>query len=344
MFILSNYGTAVLFCFITMLCWGSWANTQKLSKQSAPFQIFYWDYALGVFALMCLAAFTLGSHGELGRPFLVDLAQASPTYIGLALFAGVIFNLANLLLVAVIDLAGMAVAFPITVGIALVLGVVVNYIAAPIGNAFLLAIGVFLIVAAILISAALYRKMQQHKAHNSKEKSPSQTKVLVISITSGVLMGSFYRFIIASLGTPHGLSFEHPEPTFLTPYTAMLFFSVGLLLSNFIFNTWMMKHPFTGSPIPAKTYWKQSLGFHGTGVLGGMIWGIGGLLNILASSKAGFAISYGLGQGATMIAALWGVFIWKEFAHAPAGTSKRLTLMFLCYIAGLITIIVARVV
>lgn len=336
MFIVSSYSMAILFCVITMICWGSWANTRKWSLHSAPFQIFYWDYGIGVLAFMALAAVTLGSHGELGRAFWADLQQAQSSNLGLAALAGVIFNLANLLLVAVIDLAGMAVAFPITVGLALVLGVIVNYIAAPVGNAYTLSSGVMLVVAAILISANIHGRL---KPKNAQAHAQPQKNVVVISIISGVLMGCFYRFIAASMST----SFETPEVGKLTPYTALLFFAVGVVLSNFIFNTWLMKRPFTGSPVSMKLYWKQSFAFHCTGFLGGIIWGIGTLLNILATSKAGFAISYGLGQGATMIAALWGVFVWREFANAPAGTNRRLWAMFICYFCGLLSIILARV-
>jgi glucose uptake protein len=71
------------------------------------------------------------------------------------------------------------------------------------------------------------------------------------------------------------------------------------------------------------------------GVLGGLIWGVGNSLNLIAAGKAGTAISYGLGQGATLVAALWGVFIWKEFKYAPKGTDGFITAMFLFFIAGL---------
>lgn len=336
MFIVSSYSMAILFCIITMICWGSWANTRKLSLHSAPFQIFYWDYGIGVLAFTLLAAFTMGSHGSLGRAFLSDLQQAQGSNLGLAALAGVIFNLANLLLVAVIDLAGMAVAFPITVGLALVLGVIVNYLAIPVGNPYALGAGVALVVAAILISANIHSRL---KPGTTQVQAHPQKNVVLLSVVSGVLMGSFYRFIAASMSA----SFEVPEVGKLTPYTALVLFSVGVVLSSFIFNTWLMKRPFTGAPISMKLYWKQNFSFHCTGFLGGIIWGIGTLLNVLAAAKAGFAISYGLGQGATMIAALWGVFVWREFANAPAGTNRRLGAMFVCYLFGLISIILARV-
>ena len=127
MYIIENYSVAVFLCMITMLCWGSWANTQKLSSQKWPFQLFYWDYSFGILIITLLLAFTMGSFGDEGRSFLVDLSQAETKYLGYALLGGIIFNFANLLLVIAIDLTGMAIAFPIGIGIALVLGVITNF-------------------------------------------------------------------------------------------------------------------------------------------------------------------------------------------------------------------------
>ena len=138
MFIVENYFMAVIFCIITMFCWGSWANTQKLASKTWSFQLYYWDYAIGVVLFSLLMGLTLGSNGELGRAFIEDLQQATTYSLGSAFLGGVIFNLANLLIVAAIDIAGMAVAFPVGIGIALVLGVLINYFAVPIGDPWLL--------------------------------------------------------------------------------------------------------------------------------------------------------------------------------------------------------------
>ncbi len=331
MFTIGSYGIAVFMCIITMICWGSWANTQKLT--TTPFQLFYWDYGLGVLILSLLAALTLGSHGELGRSFMPDLLQAQGGNLGLALFSGVIFNLANLLLVAAIDIAGMSVAFPIAIGLALVLGVIINYLAQPLGNPQLLTIGVILVVFAMIFSANAYARMNKSGEKGGKGG-------IIISLISGILMGLFFRFIAASMSS----DFSNPEIGKLTPYTASVIFSLGIVISSLIFNTWMIKKPLRGKPLTGYSYAKLSFGAHLVGILGGAIWAIGTLLSLLAADKAGFAISYGLGQGATMIAALWGVFVWKEFKNAPTGTNWRLTLMFLCYLCGLILIILSKVV
>jgi glucose uptake protein len=234
--------------------------------------------------------------------------------------------------VAAIDMAGMAVAFPIGVGLALVLGVITNYMASPEGNALLLFIGVGCVVAAILLSAMAYSRLPA-------QGQRTVGKGIVISIVAGFLMGFFYRFVAASMST----DFINLEPGKLGPYTAIVLFSAGLLASNFLWNTLVMKRPFIGAPVPFSDYFaKGSPRLHLIGILGGFIWNLGMSLSIIAAGAAGFAISYGLGQGATLVAALWGVFIWKEFKGAPAGTSTLLALMFTAFVVGLTLIVAAR--
>jgi glucose uptake protein len=332
MVIIQNYGLAVLMCLITMICWGSWANTQKLASREWRFQLFYWDYAIGVLLLTLIFAFTLGSYGETGRSFLEDLRQADTSSYGSALLGGIVFNLANILLVAAIDIAGMAVAFPVGIGLALVLGVITNYIAVPVGDPFILFIGVACVAIAIIVDALAYKKLPVQS-----EKSIG--KGLMLSIIAGVLMGFFYRFVAASMST----DFVNPEAGMFTPYSALVIFSVGLLLSNFVFNSIVMIKPFVGKPVPFKDYFtKGNTRLHLIGILGGIIWSIGMSFSIIASGEAGFAISYGLGQGATMVAAFWGVFIWKEFKDAPKSTNKLLTLMFVFFIIGLSMLVLAN--
>ena len=330
MFILSSYGAAVVFTVITMLCWGSWANTQKLAEKSWRFELFYWDYVVGVVALALIFAFTLGSFGEGGRGFLADIQQADMANVGSALLGGIVFNAANILLVAAIAIAGMSVAFPVGIGIALIVGVVVNYVGAPKGDALLLFCGVGFIAAAIILDAIAYGKL-------SESKQKVSTKGIVISVIAGVLMGLFHRFVAASMSE----DFVHPAVGKLTSYSACVIFSLGMLLSNFVFNTIFMKKPVEGEPVTYGAYFEGSAKTHLTGVFGGMIWCAGMSLSMIAAGKAGYAISYGLGQGATLVAALWGVFVWKEFKGASKGTSALLALMFFCFLAGIVLIIAA---
>ena len=330
MFIPQSYALAIILCIVTMLCWGSWGNTQKLAGKSWRFELFYWDYVLGILLFAVLLGFTLGSSGENGRGFIEDIDQAEPGNILNAMLGGVIFNASNILLVAAMAIAGMAVAFPVGVGIALALGVIINYIFAPQGNAPWLFGGVALIVVAIIIDAIAYKK------HSSSLQKVSG-KGIVLSVSAGVLMALFYRFVASSMAT----DFETPEVGKLTPYSAIFFFALGVLISNFLFNYIIMKRPFEGDPLSFKDYKKGSLAVHLTGILGGVIWNIGMSMSIIASGKAGFAISYGLGQGATLIAALWGVFIWKEFKGASKSVNNLIFLMFLAYMAGLALLVYA---
>jgi glucose uptake protein len=329
MYIVESYSLAVILTIVTMLCWGSWANTQKLAEKSWRFELFYWDYVIGIVLMSLLFALTLGSIGAQGRGFLADLQQANPANLGKAFLGGIIFNAANILVAAAIAIAGMSVAFPVGIGIALVFGVVINYMATPQGSAVWLFSGVGLVTAAIVLDALAYRK----KASQSK-KVP--TKGIVLSLVGGTMMALFYRFVASSMAE----DFIHPQSGFLTPYTATFFFSIGILLSNLVFNTILMKKPFEGLPVSYSQYFKGGLKEHLTGILGGMIWCIGMSLSIIAAGKAGFPISYGLGQGATLVAALWGVFIWKEF-KGSRGTAGLLTAMFLLFFVGIGLIIYA---
>jgi glucose uptake protein len=331
MLVIHSYGWAVLLAFITMLCWGSWANTQKMAQKHWPFQLFYWDYAIGVLLLALLLAFTAGSMGDEGRSFLDDLGQANTRSLLMAFTGGVIFNLANILLVAAISIAGMAVAFPVGIGLALVLGVITNFAANPVGNPVILFSGVALVMMAIILDAKAYRKL-------SGPGSLTSAKGIMISLIAGFLMGFFYWFVAESMAT----DFVNPMEGKLTPYTASVVFAVGLLLSNFVWNSVFMYKPLTGEKVTYQDYFsKGDLKLHLIGILGGVIWSLGMTLNIIAAEQAGFAISYGLGQGATLIAALWGVFIWKEFKGAK-GVSGLLAAMFLFFVIGLTLIIVAR--
>ena len=339
MFQVASIPLAILMCIVTMFCWGSWANTQKLASKDWRFQLFYWDYCIGVLVLTLVFALTLGSMGESGRGVLEDLKQASLTSLGYAFLGGVVFNIANILLVAAIDIAGMAVAFPVGIGLALVIGVVTNYwrdVANNTGqeaavNPFILFTGVALVAAAIVVNALAYRRI-------TGAGQATTVKGIALSIVCGVLMGFFYPLVTASMNS------EDAARAVLTPYTALVFFSLGLFLSSFVFNVAVMKWPFKGEPVPMSDYFRKGTPWlHAVGILGGAIWGVGMSFNIVASDVATPAVAYGLGQGATMVAALWGVFIWKEFKNAAPGTNRLLALMFVLFVAGLGLIIYTKV-
>jgi len=335
MFIVNSYGLAIVLLFITMLCWGSWANTLKMKTAEWSFQHFYWDYVIGILFFSVIMAFSLGSSGEHGRSFLQDFLQADTKNLGSAFLGGIVFNLANIMVVLAIDIAGMAVAFPVGIGLALVIGVVVNYLASPDGNPVFLFVGLVLVTVAIIVDALAYRQIPTDKAKEAKWKG------LLLAVIGGIFMGMFYRFVAASMS----LDFHDPAAGMLTPYTALVCFAAGIFISNFLWNTIIMYRPIAGTRATYREYLqKGSPRLHGIGILGGMIWCLGMLFSILPANKASFAISYGLGQGATMIAAAWGVFIWKEFRYAreKPKTNFLLTIMFVSFICGLGLIILAK--
>ena len=326
MFIVNSYALAVVFCFITMICWGSWGNTQKLAARNWRYELYYWDYTIGILLFSILLCFTLGSTGSEGRPFIADLLQLEPGKALSAFTGGIIFNASNILLAAAVSLAGMSVAFPLGVGLALVLGVFINYMGDPKGNALLLFGGVALVTLAIVFNGLAAR----HKGADAP--AASSRKGILLAVIAGVLMSFFYRFVAAAMDLDN---FVAPTPGMATPYTAFFIFACGIFASNFLFNTLAMRHPFEGTPVSYSEYFHGRFSTHMVGVLGGCVWGLGTALSYIAAGKAGAAISYALGQGAPMIAALWGVFVWHEFRGCPKSTLRLLALMFVCFIAGL---------
>ena len=302
-----------------------------MAAKSWRYELFYWDYVIGMLVFALLIAFTMGSFGTEGRPFLQDIAQVSAKNVGSIILGGVIFNASNILLSASTSIAGMAVAFPLGVGISLVLGTIVNYIGAPKGDPVTLFIGVALIVVAIICNGIASGKLQ-------KDEKAGANKGIILAVVAGTLMAFFYRFVAAAMDLDN---FAAPAAGKATPYTAIVIFSLGVLASNFIFNTFVMKKPFVGEPVSYSEYFKGNAKTHLVGMLGGAIWCLGTAFSYIASGKAGAAISYALGQGAPMIAAIWGVFIWKEFKGASKGVYGLLGVMFCLFVAGLAFIIIS---
>ncbi len=323
MFVPETYLAALLLMLLSMLCWGSWANTLKLSP-GYRFQLFYWDYAVGVMLAALLLGLTFGSHGHAGNPCLADIVQAPVSSLWLAAAGGVVFNIANLLLVAAIDIAGLAVAFPIGIGLALVVGSVWSYLVTPTGNPLLLFGGVVLVTVAIVLDAAAYRSRE-------KDAPAATLRGIVLCLVAGLLMGSFYPLVARAMTGHHG-------QTLLGPYATSVLFALGVLLSTIPANALLMWKPLDGKPrVHFKGYWDALNRWHLAGLLGGMIWCLGAVANFLGSGahKVGPAVSYSIGQGATMISACWGVFVWGEFRGAPAGARRYLVLMFVFFVLGL---------
>jgi len=321
-----TYGAALLLTLVSMLCWGSWANTFKLAGKWR-FELFYYDYSLGLLIAAMIYALTFGNLGSDGFAFTDDLAHAGKRQILFGAVGGIVFNLANMLLVAAISLAGLSVAFPVSIGLALVIGVVWNYILKPQGNPVLLFTGAAIVVAAIVVDAFAYRALEAGKAQAARRVSG---KGIAVSLLSGVLMGSFFPLVEMGKAGPLGLG----------PYAIGFVFAVGVFLSTFIFNLFFMNLPVEGPPVAMPEYFKGTGGQHLLGVVGGLIWATGTIANFVAASapesvQVGPAISYALGQGATMVSALWGLLVWNEFAGASGRVRALVVVMLVLFICGL---------
>jgi glucose uptake protein len=323
------YWVSLSFMLVSMLCWGSWANTMKLTP-GYRFQLFYWDYVAGVVLGSLCWGLTLGNWGGGNRSFVANLSLADPRHILLAIAGGAVFNLANLLLVAAIEIAGLAVAFPVGIGLALVVGVLLNYAVSPKGSPLLIFGGVTLVVLAVILDALAYLRRE------SQRRSVS-ARGIWISIACGVLMGVFYPLEAKAMQGRASLG----------PYAVVFHFALGMVICAIPVNYLLMKRPLTGAlPVNMSQYYQSQTSWHVWGVLGGFIWCTGMVFNIVASHAqiVGPAVSYAIGQGATMVSALWGVFIWKEFAHAPSGSRKLIPAMFVFFLLGLGSIAVAPMV
>jgi glucose uptake protein len=320
MFTPANLTIALLMMITSAICWGSWANTYKGVK-NYRFELFYWDYAIGIFLISLILAFTMGSSGHDESSFVANVQAAGTSNIVSAMVGGAIFNLANLLLVAAIDLAGLAVAFPISIGIALVVGVVLNYILQPKGNALLLAAGVACALIAVILDGKAYGTLK-HAASGTSRKS------IILCLVSGTLMGLWSPFSTYAMTRGHSL----------TPYSGVAFLTLGALLSCFVWNLYFMKHPIVGEPVNLSGFFGGPASGHLLGLLGGAIWGAGTVLNLSAGKLTGQAISYAIGQSAPMVAALWGLLAWKEFAGSDSRSKTYLALMFVFYAIAILLV------
>jgi glucose uptake protein len=319
MFTPDAFGTALMMMVATTICWGSWANTYKLTK-GYRFELFCWDYAIGIVIISLVLAMTMGSRGG-PDSFAANVGGADAGNIAFALAGGFIFNIANLLLVAGIEMAGLAVAFPVAIGIALVEGVILSHLLQPRGDPTMLALGVACAIVAIVADGKAYGSLSAGRAAVSR-------KSIVVCAVSGLLMGIFAPFVTRALtsGRP------------LTPYSVAVFFTLGALACCFVVNVYFMRRPLVGEPVDFRDYFRQRPFDHLLGLSGGVIWGTGAVFNFVAAGFTGVAISYAIGQAAPMVAALWGVFVWNEFRGARPSAMKYLTAMFVFYVLAIVII------
>jgi glucose uptake protein len=320
MFTPHTLGIALFMMITSAICWGSWANTYKGVK-NYRFELFYWDYAIGIFLISLILAFTMGSTGNNADSFLNNVHSADTNNIVSTMVGGAIFNLANLLLVAAIDMAGLAIAFPVSIGIALVVGVISSFAIQMKGNAPLLAAGVVCALIAVVLDGKAYGSLAIAGRSVSK-------KSIIVCVVSGILMGLWAPFVARAMTNGNTLG----------PYSIAVFLTLGALLSCLIWNIYFMRHPLVGEPVSFSGYFSGPISGHVLGLLGGLIWGTGMVFNLVAASFTGVAISYAIGQSAPMVAALWGVLAWKEFAGAPSKAKMYLGLMFVFYCLGILLV------
>jgi glucose uptake protein len=320
MFTPHSLGIALLMMITSAICWGSWANTFKGVK-NYRFELFYWDYAIGIFLISLILGHTMGSTGHDASSLVNNIHSADAGNVVSTMIGGAIFNLANLLLVAAIDMAGLAIAFPVSIGIALVVGVISSYILQPKGSAALLAAGVVCALIAVVLDGKAYGSLASSGRSASK-------KSITVCIVSGVLMGLWAPFVTRAMTRGNTLG----------PYAVAVFLTLGALLSCFVWNIYFMKRPLVGDPVGFSGFFRAPLSGHALGLLGGFIWGTGMVFNLVAASFTGVAISYAIGQSAPMVAALWGVFAWKEFAGAPGKAKLYLFFMFVFYCLGILLV------
>jgi glucose uptake protein len=382
MFLPTTYVTALLLTILTMICWGSWANTQKMTGKWR-FELFYFDYSFGVLLCALIAMMTFGYLNPNEITAIDSFSLAGYRKMAWGLAGGAVFNLANMLLVAAISIAGLSVAFPIGIGLALVIGVVWNYSLNPQGNAGLLFGGSALVLAATIVDGIAYRRYAREgrkPAATSPQQAASQasqpaaavaaapaaaprqapvsqshqrrpgmrkaaapavgkatpTKGIVLSIVAGLLMGSFYPLVEMGKSGDIGLS----------AYAIAIVFAIAVFVTTIIYSLFFTLLPVYGEGVPWTDYFHGTARQHLLGIAGGCIWMAGAVANFAASSapatvQVGPAVSYAMGQGATMISALWGLLVWKEFAGAGARVRMLLGAMLVLFVCGLVLVSIA---
>ncbi len=339
MFLIENYGLAICAYVFCMLCWGSWSNTQKLAAKTWRFELFYWDFVIGLVLTAFVWGITAGSIGGHGTSFIADLKQADGQSVLNAMLGGIIWNLGNLVFVAAIALAGMSVAFPIGGGIGWIGGIIFNYILEVKGGVKITAlpkamlwIGVVIIFVAIALSMIAYNKKAV------QQKKPSAMGI-ILAVLSGFGFAFFYGFVVKSLdpGLVDGGQGN------LGPYSGTFLFTIGALVTTIVLNPFFMRKPVEGAPVTMKQYFSGSLRTHSTGVLGGFIWASGLVVSFMAVGSGNPAISYALSNASPVVAILWGVFVWKEFKDAPKGTNFILAMMFFLFLIALVIITASKV-
>jgi glucose uptake protein len=341
----SSYATTLAIIIFGMICWGSWASLFKATGK-LRFELFYFDFGIGTVIAALLCALTLGTFGFDGFTFMDDLLHASKKQDVMGVAAGGIFNLGNMLLLAAVAECGMSVAFPLAIGVAIVVGSAWSFFLKPGQNLALFLIGSMIIIFAVIVCTAAYRLYMFSRVDDMVRTGQQKTtrrrvssRGAAIAIFGGALMGSYLPLAANAMEGETGVG----------PYSFTFLFAVGIFLSTFFFNLFFMNLPVSGAPLEIFDYFKSTLRQHVLGVICGAVWILGLVANLTAAAaegkaSVGPAISYGLFQGSVVIAALWGLLYWKEFAEADGRVRAMLVIMVVLFVCGIGLVSVAPII
>jgi glucose uptake protein len=344
----SSYAFTLALIILGMLCWGSWASLYKAAAPGGTkmrFELFYFDFAIGTVVAALICALTFGSFGFDGFTFMDDLLHAAKKQDLLAVLAGAVFNLGNMLLLAAVSEAGMATAFPLAIGVAIVVGSTWQFFLKPGENLALYLVGAVVIVFGVLVSTAAYRAYMLGKVDElvrTGQQKTTRRKVsargAAIAILGGLILGSYVPLISSAMEGEVGVG----------PYSLCVLFSIGIFLSTFFFNLFFMNLPVSGPPIEVFDYFKSTMRQHLLGLGSGALWILGLLASMAAAAvdataSVGVGLGYGLLQGSVLVAALWGLLVWKEFAGADGRIRAMLLTMLVLFVCGIGLVAVAPV-
>jgi glucose uptake protein len=341
---------SLLLLILTLFCWGSWANSQRLVFKWR-FELFYYDFALGMAACILIAVFTLGSMNAQELTVSDNMMIAGYHKMAYGVAAGIVVNLAYMMLVAGISLSGMAVAFPLAFGIALIVTSVTNFIGNPqSSNTLLLFSGLVLVLIAVLVDIIAYRSHVDALAAGAKGgpildprtkmpvRTPTAARGILISILGGIALGFFLPIVDSSRSGDNGVG----------PYGLAALIGAGMFFSTLIYVPFFINFPVQGEPVQVRDYFKGAKKQHFWGIFGGFVWAVGLVAFLVEGAvppalQTAPALAAGLIQGAPIIAALWGLLAWREFKGSTQGVKMLMLGMTVLFLAGLALVSLAPV-
>jgi glucose uptake protein len=339
-----TYAATMVLTILSLLCLGIWVSAFKLVGRWR-FELFYFDFAFGLLVTALILAFTVGNLGYDGFDFLDDLQHTGKRQWVFCFAAGMIFNFANLLLVAAVSVAGTVLAFPVGMGVGLILATVLSFAASRSGNGAMILVGAGLVLVSALVNAIGHRLLAQQRheelARDGKARStrrPSGAKGIVLALVSGLLMGSFWPLLDKAREGDLGMG----------PYAIGTLFTCGVFFSTFVYNIFLMNLPVEGDPVDLSHYFRAKPRQHLWAFMGGVIWSLGtfGGMVVLAAPEAqqgSPALHAILAQAAPLLTALVGIFVWRELKGADMRVRALTLLMIVLYGCGVVLLSIAPI-